>query len=144
MKFIRSTYDPETKLSEVIIRHKGKKFVGYSKPADEDYEIANELRGGTIAEIKATIKALQYELKELKKEDRIINKYFCEILIRMEEKGIEPQKDLFSITDRLDDINYYKRLRIEKEIQELKNDLKIIDNGLKVIKDYKNKKVKEE
>ena len=138
MKFIGGIYDPKTKLSKVIISHKGKEFVGYSKPADEDFEIANEITGGTIAEIKATIKALKYELKELRKEQVIIDRYNSEIIGRVKNSN-----DLAHIIDRLSDIKRFERLRIIKEINELKNDLKIIDNGLKVIKDY-NKKVKEE
>lgn len=68
MKFITSSYNAETGEMKVIMQHLGKKFVGIAKTHPEDMEIASELTGGTLAEIRATIKALKYERKLAKEK----------------------------------------------------------------------------
>ena len=66
MKFITSSYDPETGKTKVVMQHLGKKFVGIAKTHPDDMENSSELTGGTFAEIRAQIKALKYE-RELAK-----------------------------------------------------------------------------
>lgn len=68
MKFITSSYDPETGETKVVMQHLGKKFVGIAKTHPNDMEISSELTGGTLAEIRATIKALKYERKLAKEK----------------------------------------------------------------------------
>ena len=68
MKFITSSYNAETGEMKVIMQHLGKKFVGIAKTHPEDMEMASELTGGTLAEIRATIKALKYERKLAKEK----------------------------------------------------------------------------
>lgn len=68
MKFITSSYNAETGEMKVVMQHLGKKFVGIAKTHPEDMEMASELTGGTLAEIRATIKALKYERKLAKEK----------------------------------------------------------------------------
>lgn len=63
MKFISSSYDPNTYTSTVIMQHLGKKFIGTAHATEQDQEKASEYAGCAYAELKATIKALKYERK---------------------------------------------------------------------------------
>ena len=60
MKFIKSTYDPDTGYSTVIIQHLGKKFVGTARTHPEETNKSTYF-GCQLAEIRAEIKALKYE-----------------------------------------------------------------------------------
>lgn len=66
MKFIKSSYDPDTGHSYVIMQHLGKKFVGEARLHPDDKENASSYAGCEYAEIRATIKALKYERTILK------------------------------------------------------------------------------
>ena len=63
MKFIKSYYDPILGGSFVQMQHLGKKFDGYANLHSEDKENASEYAGCTLAEFRATVKALKYERK---------------------------------------------------------------------------------
>ncbi len=63
MKFIKSIYDPDTGISNVIMQHLGKKFVGKAVAHPDDKENASEFAGCEYAEIRAKIMALKHERK---------------------------------------------------------------------------------
>lgn len=65
MKFIRSSYNNETGISFVEIRHLGKTFIGEARCHPEE-ENPSSFAGCEYAEIRAEIKALKYERKILK------------------------------------------------------------------------------
>lgn len=63
MKFISSSYNPETGISTVTMQHMGKKFVGTAKLHPDEKDKGSEYAGCYYAEIRATILALKYERK---------------------------------------------------------------------------------
>lgn len=65
MKFIRSSYNNETGISFVEIRHLGKTFIGEAHCHPEEKN-PSSFAGCEYAEIRAEIKALKYERKILK------------------------------------------------------------------------------
>ena len=76
MKFIKSSYDPDTGHSYVIMQHLGKKFVGEAHLHPEDKDNASKYAGCEYAEIRAAIKALKYERKIAKnKADQALDFY---------------------------------------------------------------------
>lgn len=67
MKFISSSYDPETGISKVVMQHLGIKFTGTARLHPED-ERGSSFAGCEYAEIRAIIKALKYERKLAKQK----------------------------------------------------------------------------
>ena len=63
MKFISSSFDFDTGISEVVVQHLGKKFIGTAKLHPDDKDKVSNYTGCQIAEMRATIKALKYERK---------------------------------------------------------------------------------
>lgn len=80
MKFIKSSYDPDTGFSYVIMQHLGKKFVGEARLHPDDKENASQYAGCEYAEIRATIKALKYErnLAKIKTDEALDFVKACE------------------------------------------------------------------
>jgi hypothetical protein len=68
MKFIKSSFDPETGISTVVMQHMGKKFTGVAKIHPEEKDHASEIAGCAFAETRAIIKALKYERKLAKEK----------------------------------------------------------------------------
>lgn len=68
MKFISSTYDPETGTSTVVMQHLGEKFKGEAKIHPEEVDKKSEFAGCSYAETRATIKGLKYERKLAKEK----------------------------------------------------------------------------
>lgn len=114
MKFISSSYDPETKVSTVIMQHFGKKFIGTAKMSAEDPTPASEFTGCRYAELKATIKGLKYERKIAKeKADAaldFIKSCSCYKDFNKEDPAIAPlykqlNKRIQRVNDITDEIN---------------------------------------
>lgn len=63
MKFISSSFDFDTGISEVVVQHLGKKFIGTAKLHPDDKDKVSNYTGCQIAEMRATIKALKHERK---------------------------------------------------------------------------------
>ena len=80
MKFISSSYDPDTGISTVVMQHLGVKFTGVAKVHPDEKTKSSKFAGCRYAEIRATIKALKYERNKLKSEFKIIKNYLssCE------------------------------------------------------------------
>lgn len=68
MKFISSSYDPETGVSTVTMQHLGKKFLGTAKLHPDEKEKGSKYAGCYYAELRAVISALKYERKIAKIE----------------------------------------------------------------------------
>lgn len=68
MKFISSSYDPESGISAVTMQHMGVKFTGTAKLNPVEKEKGSKYAGCSYAEMRATILALKYERKIAKKE----------------------------------------------------------------------------
>lgn len=68
MKFISSSYDPETGLSTVVMQHLGIKFTGTAQLHPDDKENASKYGGCVIAEFRAAIAAYKYERKLAKQK----------------------------------------------------------------------------
>lgn len=68
MKFISSSYDPNTGKSEVVMQHLGVKFKGSAQIHPDDWENASSYEGCFIAENRAIILALKYERYITKKK----------------------------------------------------------------------------
>jgi hypothetical protein len=75
MKFISSSFDPETGHSVVVMQHLGKKFSGEASVHPDEKENMSEYAGCHIAEARATIKALKYE-RDIAKKDAEAARYF--------------------------------------------------------------------
>lgn len=75
MKFINSSYDPDTGISKVTMQHLGKKFLGIAKLNPDAKETASEFAGCYYAEIRAKINALKYERNKAKEEAEICRKF---------------------------------------------------------------------
>lgn len=74
MKFISSSYDPNTGKSEVVMQHLGIKFIGTAQIHPDDWENASSYEGCFIAESRAIITALKWERKLAKtKADEAID-----------------------------------------------------------------------
>ena len=54
--------------TDALVKHLGRTFVGSAKLHPDDQNTRSELVGGSIAETRAIIKALQYERKLLKEK----------------------------------------------------------------------------
>lgn len=75
MKFISSSYNPNTGVSKVIMQHMGQKFEGVAIVHPDHMDTASKYAGCYYAELRATIKALKYERNKLKKETDICKNF---------------------------------------------------------------------
>lgn len=129
MKFITSDYNSETGLSKVIIKHMGIVFSGEAKLHPEDKQYGSMYTGCTIAEIRATIKALRYELKSAEDETR-----YCKNLVnsctscKNFNKYSKSSKVLFR--------QYNRRV---KRVQDIKDEIKDLKEQLNTIIEARNK-----
>lgn len=122
MKFISSSYDPNTGKSEVIMQHLGIKFKGSAQIHPDDWENASSYEGCFIAENRAIILALKYEryLAKKKSDEAIDLLKACEhyanfdkdsptakVLYRQVNRRIKRVND---ITDKIN--NIYKAIEM--------------------------------
>ena len=139
MKFICSSYDPESGLSTVIVQHLGVKFTGFAKRHPDDEAISSELVGGTYAEMKATIKALKYERKLAKqKADEALDFVKAVENYAKFNKEDPAAKSMYrQLNQRIKKVN-----DLADEINELYNDYyTLIHQRDKIIKKYREKAV---
>ena len=68
MKFISSSYNPETGISTVVMQHLGIKFIGTAQLHPDDRDHASHFEGCWLAEQRAIILALKYERYMAKKK----------------------------------------------------------------------------
>ena len=114
-----------TRKNIVFLEHMGEEFIGEARlhPDDKDYYSA--IVGGTIAEARATIKALKYELK-VKKDLYKTQKNFV--------KACEQYKN-FDKTSSTARAIYRQLNRLRKQIREIQTDIQeitdIIAAGIK-------------
>lgn len=66
IKFMSSSFNKETGISEVVVQNKYGMFKGYSKLHPDDIPFASQYTGCNFAEQRAVIKAMKAELKFLK------------------------------------------------------------------------------
>lgn len=122
MKFISSSYDPNTGKSEVVMQHFGIKFIGIAQIHPDDWENASSYEGCFIAENRAIILALKYErhLAKKKSDEAIDLLKACEhytkfdkdsptakVLYRQVNRRIKRVND---ITDKIN--NIYKAIEM--------------------------------
>lgn len=122
MKFISSSYNPDTGKSEVTMQHLGVKFTGTAQIHPDDWENASSYEGCFIAENRAIILALKYEryLAKKKSDEAIDLLKACEhyanfdkdsptakVLYRQVNRRIKKVND---ITDKIN--NIYKALEM--------------------------------
>lgn len=77
MKFIDSYASEEMRMSEVIVRHKGKNFAGFANCHPND--AWSNYIGCKFAELRATLKALKYEYRIEKEKVDEIQKFIAVI-----------------------------------------------------------------
>ena len=129
MKFITSDYNSETGSSTVVVKHLGVIFVGWADLHPEDKPYGSMYTGCTIAEIRATIKALRYELKLAEDEAR-----YCKSLVnsctscKNFNKYSKSSKVLFR--------QYNRRV---KRVQDIKDEIKDLKEQLNTIIEARNK-----
>lgn len=139
MKFIFSSYNPETGEATVVMQHMGVKFVGEAKCHPDEMDKASEYAGCKYAEIRAIIKALKYERKMLKmKSDMAIDLLkSCECYSNF-NKDDDTAKVLYKqvnkrikrVNDLTDEINNFM-LSLDKSIKSRDIVLKAIDKRTK-------------
>lgn len=142
MKFISSSYDPNTGKSEVTMQHLGVKFIGTAQVHPDDWENGSNYEGCFIAENRAIILALKYEryLAKKKSDEAIDLLKSCQcykdfdkenpvakILYRQVNQRI---KKVNEITDKIN--NIYKA--IEMHTRARATVLKAIDRKKKMSK----------
>lgn len=137
MKFITSEYEPNTGVSMVKVKHRNRIFVGTSAVHPDDKAYASTYTGGAIAEIRANIKALKYELRVLKKETKEWTKFLnaCTNC-----KKFDKESDTAKVVYRQYNKQLKKIERVKQEIEFLKEqEVYIIDIRAK----YIEKRIKE-
>ena len=135
MKFISSSYDPDTGLSTVTMQHLGVKFVGVAKLHPEDRETASRFGGCLIAELRATIAGYKYErnIAKQKADEAIDFLKACEHYKNFDKNSPtakvmyrQVNRRIKRVNDITDKINYLLR-----EIEEQQYKRKIVLNALK-------------
>ena len=127
MEFKQEETDERTTI--VTVRHLGQDFVGVSRLHPDDKKYYSAIVGGTIAEARATVKALKYELAIMKEKYKIQANFV---------KACEQYKnfDSSSATAR---VMYRQLNRLRKDINETKAD---IDEINEIIKNDINRRTK--
>lgn len=139
MKFISSNFWKDTGESRVIMQHLGKKFFGFAHLHPED-DKPSEYTGCSLAEKRATIKALKYEHKIAKEEAEAARLFVrnCESYAKFNKDDDSAKcmyrqlnKKIKRVNDLADDINdlydsiyreIHMRERILKKLNESKED----------------------
>ena len=135
MKFINSSYDPETGLSTVTMQHLGIKFFGSAQLHPDDKENASNYGGCVIAELRAAISALKYErtIAKQKADEAIDFMKACEGYANFDKDSPtakvmyrQVNRRIKRVNDITDEIN-----NLMKEIQEQIYKRKIVINAIK-------------
>jgi hypothetical protein len=135
MKFINSSYDPETGLSTVVMQHLGIKFFGSARLHPDDKESASKYGGCIIAELRATISALKYErtIAKQKADEAIDFMKACEGYANFDKDSPtakvmyrQVNRRIKRVNDITDEIN-----NLIKEVQEQIYKRKIVINAIK-------------
>lgn len=142
MKFISSSYDPNTGESVVIMQHLGIKFKGKAHLNPEETNPPSEYAGCAYAEIKATIKALKYERKLAKNKADMALDFVksCECYAKF-NKNDETAKSIYrQLNKRIEKVN-----NLTDNINNLYKKLNILINRREIIlKAIDNKKAKQD
>ena len=143
MKFINSSYDPETGLSTVTMQHLGIKFLGSAQLHPDDRETASRYGGCVIAELRAAISALKYErtIAKQKADEAIDFMKACEGYANFDKDSPtakvmyrQVNRRIKRVNDITDEIN-----NLMKEIQEQIYKRKIVINAIKRKKELSKK-----
>ena len=137
MKFIEADFIPEDGYSYVKIQHLGKEFIGIANVHPNDKDKVSSFAGCEYAEIRATIRALKYELKLARVEEEEAEKFVRACLCYKNfNKEDKTAKVIFRQLNR-------RRKRVKdlvKEINSLEEELKfLIAQRDKVINRKKDK-----
>lgn len=119
MKFINSFADKITRLSEVIVEHKGKQFEGFADCHPEDDW--SEFTGCKFAELRAIRKALKYEYKIEKTKVDEIKKFIS---------AVEQYKN-FNNEDGSAKAMYRQYNRRVKRVEEIKTYIADVEDVIK-------------
>jgi len=89
-------------ITEVVLKHDGKTFMGRAFLHEDDTEYASEIFGGSLAENRARIKVYKYELKKLKTKKRNWTELIRKFEDRKESWGNESMYGLLTELSLLD------------------------------------------
>ena len=70
MRFLKGDFNAATGISTVVIEHMNHEFIGTAKLHPEDINFGSSYTGCTLAELRATIKALKYERKQVHRQTK--------------------------------------------------------------------------
>lgn len=123
MIFVNGDFDATSGKSWVIMHHMGMNFKGTALVHPEDKQYQSAYTGCALAEIRATIKALKYELKILKKEIKLLRTFIngC-----TSSKKFDPKSDSAKVVFR----QYNRRSKRYYDIIEDILDLRDQENRL--------------
>lgn len=112
-KIIYSNYDNNTGVSTITIQTPKGRFTGISLLHDEDKDYASEITGCSYAEIKAHMKMVAADIKELKSNLSAFEKFYNNISTSnsFDEKSYiarKLRKEIFRLKEK---INLYEQLK---------------------------------
>ena len=106
--------------TDVLVKHLGRTFVGTAKLHPDDQANQSELVGGSIAETRARIKALQYERKLLKEKYKE-----CQNFV----KACECYKN-FDKDSQAAKVMYRQLNRKKRNIEKLTEEIDLLKKGI--------------
>lgn len=128
------TWNPDTYEAGCIITYKDKVFAGYAIAHPDDRDLAGELTGSNIAELRANISLLQHRRdNELNPALKALNQlyYSMKHSTHFNEKSYENKM-------------LYRQIKLhEEELNEVKNLLQTLREELKNYIDNKDKRFKQ-
>lgn len=121
VKIVDTDFNDETGISKVVIRTKKGDFVGTSKLQEADKERYSLWTGYCYAELKARIKALNVEIKELKIQLSAFEQFYNNIA----------QAKLF-------DSDSFEARKIRRKMYELRNKIETLQDLRAIYRDKIN------
>lgn len=150
VKIVSSGFDKETGISHVTIQTPKGTYTGYSNLQEEDEKYVSQMVGCRYAEIKAHIKMLEAEIKEIKTQLYAFERFYnnASRSWRFNESGYEARKmrrEMHSFKDKIEELEELKKSMhktLMDAIDDRQEKIEKFHKGVEVMRKIREQKTK--
>lgn len=150
VKIVSSGFNQETGISHVTIQTPKGSYTGYSNLQDEDKKYVSQMAGCRYAEIKAHMKMLDAEIKEIKSQLHAFERFYNNVSrsYKFNENGYEARKmrkEMHGFRDKIKELENLKADMHKTFMDAVDNRQKKIqqlNRGVEIIRKIREQKTK--
>lgn len=150
VKIVSSGFDKETGISHVTIQTPKGTYTGYSNLQEEDKPYTSQMAGCRYAEIKAHIKMLEAEIKEIKTQLHAFERFYnnASRSWRFNESGYEARKmrrEMHSFRDKIKELEKLKEdmhKTLMDAVDSRQKEIQQLNKGVEIVRKIREQKTK--